>query len=92
MVAAEAAPKKNGVIRTATIRLSVLNARSVGHMRGVACRFLDPDHGDLLQVIDLMTDKVIVDPRLGIRVDSNNVALALMELNISDGKVSLTPP
>jgi hypothetical protein len=78
---------KNGTARVATVKLKTLSMGSVRHVRMIAARFLEPDHGDLLQILDGMTGKPIVDIRFGIRVDTQRVVDALLELNLSDGKV-----
>ncbi len=88
---AEVAGKKNGAIKTATIRLKTLSMGSVKQVRMICARFLEPDHGDILQILDGMTDKVIVDPKFGIRVETQKVIDAMLELNLSDGKVHYTP-
>ena len=83
-------PKKNGIIKTATIRIKTLSRVSVGQVRGLACMCHDPDHGDLLQIIDPHTSKVVVDPKLGIRVNAARLALLMSGWNLSDGKVAYT--
>ena len=84
---AEVAGKKNGIIRTASLRLKTLSTGSVKQVRMICARFLDPDHGDILQVIDPSSGRVVIDPMLGIRVETDQVAAAMLELNLSDGKV-----
>ena len=89
----EVMAKKNGTIRTATMRLTVLTRRSLAQVKAACFQFHDPDHGDLLQIIDPMSDvpKVLVDPKLGIRVKSKAMADHLAEKNISDGNIAYSP-
>jgi DNA polymerase I-like protein with 3'-5' exonuclease and polymerase domains len=87
---ADVKPKTNGVVKTATIKLKMLSKGSVKQVRALACMCIEPEHGDLLQVIDPMTDKVIVDPKLGIRVDSARLAQLMLGWNLSDGRVAHT--
>ena len=84
---AEVSGKKNGVIKIASLRLKTLSTGSIKQVRMICARFLDPDHGDILQVIDPSSGKVVIDPMLGIRVETDQVAAAMLELNLSDGKV-----
>jgi hypothetical protein len=88
---AGAVSKTNGIIRTATLRLKMLSVGSVKQVRMILARFLDPDHGDILQVIDPQSGKVVIDPKHGIRVETDKVADAMLELNLSDGKVHYAP-
>jgi len=84
----EVAPKKNGLLRTVTLRLTVLTRRSLGQVKGACAQFQDPDHGDLLQIVDPRSkDKILVDCKLGIKVNSKALADELARLNISDGRV-----
>ena len=89
----EAAPsKKNGSLRVATMRITVLTRRSLSQVRRQCAEFIDPDHGDLLQILDGMSEnKCLVDPKLGIRVKADLLAKSLADLNISDGKVHYQP-
>ena len=84
---ADLSGKKNGIVKTATIRLKTLSMGSVKQVRMICARFLDPDHGDILQIIDGTTQKVVVDPKFNIRVETDRLAAMLLEMNLSDGKV-----
>lgn len=79
--------KKNGIVKTATIRLRTLSVGSVKQVRMICARFLDPDHGDILQILDGSSPQVLIDPKLGIRVETEALIAAMLELNLSDGKV-----
>ena len=88
----DVAPKKtNGVVKTATLKLKVLSNGSVSQVRAALALFLDPEHGDIIQIIDPHTNKVVVDAKLGIRVRSQKVAETLLGWNLTDGKIHLSP-
>jgi hypothetical protein len=42
-------------------------------------------------VIDPMTNKIIVDAKLGIRARASKVAEKLLGLNLTDGRIHMTP-
>ena len=86
-----AAKKTNGIIKTATIHLTILNKKSVRQVRGALGEFLDGEHGEIIQVIDPMTNKIIVDAKLGIRARASKVAEKLLGLNLTDGRIHMTP-
>ena len=74
------------------MRITVLTRRSLSQVRRQCAEFIDPDHGDLLQILDGMSEnKCLVDPKLGIRVKADLLAKSLADLNISDGKVHYQP-
>jgi hypothetical protein len=69
----------------------MLTAGSVKQVRGLAAMCLEPEHGEVLQIVDPLSGKVVVDPKLGIRVDASRLAQLLLGWNLSDGKVHYMP-
>lgn len=85
----EASPK-NGAVKTVTMKLKLLTKSSVDQVRMLCARHIDPDYGAILQLVDPMSGQVLIDPKLGVRVNAEKLALALFELNLSDGRTLLS--
>ena len=65
----------------------VLTRASLDHVRVLCFKHIYPGQGDIIRLIDPMTNEVLVDPRLGIRVRTADLALALFDINLTDGRV-----
>lgn len=81
---------KNGVLKTVTIKLKLLTKLSVEQVRTLCAKCYDPDHGALLQLVDPMSGQVLIDPKLGVKVNPEKFANAMFEANLSDGKLLLS--
>ena len=71
--------------RVATIRIKELTPISLRQVRGVCAQYLDPDQGSILRLVDPFM-QTLIDPKLGVKVDSKLVAGALRDLRLSDGQ------
>jgi hypothetical protein len=88
------APVRNmspkGVLKTATMRLRVLTKTTVEQVRALCAKHYDPDSETVLQLIDPVTNHVLIDPRLGVRVDLDKFKRSMLEQNLSDGRTVLS--
>ena len=81
--------KLKGVEKVATIRLNKTTRSSISQVRGLCAQHIKED-GVRLRLVDGMTDAVLVDTTLGIRVDAEDLSQALFTMNLSDGKFAMT--
>lgn len=68
-----------------TMHIRLLTRMSVDQVRMQCARYIEPDTGSVLRVIDPLTNQVLVDPRWGIRVDVPKLTAALREANLLVG-------
>ena len=69
-----------------TLRLKVTTALSIAQVRGEVARHLAAK-GPYLRLVDGFGN-VLIDPNLGIRVNAQKFAEALLEKNLSDGRIA----
>ena len=81
-------PKTESPTQVAVLRLSKLTRLSVTQVRAECARHLQSD-GPKLKIVDALSDTVLVDPAMNIRVNIEALAEALFNLNLSDGKFAL---
>jgi DNA polymerase I-like protein with 3'-5' exonuclease and polymerase domains len=72
--------------KVVTIRLRELSPSTLRQVRGVCAQYIDPDNGSILRLIDPMSGKTIIDPKLGVKINPEMVAGALKEMHLSDGQ------
>ena len=87
--AAPAAPKLPAEAKVVAIRLNKTTRSSMVQVR-MACAAHVEESGAYLKLIDGLTNKVLVDGSLGIRVDPEGLSEALERMNLSDGRYSFT--
>jgi hypothetical protein len=81
--------KPNGVGQIAIIRLNKTTRSSIAQVRALCAQHIKED-GARLRLVDGITEAVLVDPGLGIRVDAEELSQALFSMNLSDGKYAIT--
>ena len=88
-VAPMTTPIKNGSVKTVTLKLKLLTKSSIEQVRTLCAMCIDAEHGSILHLIDPMS-QVLIDPKLGIRVDADRLAQAMLSMNLSDGRQLLS--
>ena len=85
--AAPAKPKDGGVV---TLRLGVLTPLSLRKVTGACAEYaMTPGPKRILKLVT-PTGEVLIDPSLGVLVDTDRFISALKELNLTDGKRELS--
>ena len=79
------AEKTNGLTQIATFRLTKMTRSSIAQVRALCAQHIKSD-GHRLRLVDGLTDAILVDPSLGIRIDAEELSQALFSMNLSDGK------
>lgn len=74
------------VLPIVTIKINILTLRTVEQVRKSVCGAYDPDHGQVLCLID-GHGRTLVDPSMGIRIIPDKLAKELRDINLSDGTV-----
>jgi DNA polymerase I-like protein with 3'-5' exonuclease and polymerase domains len=83
------APPAEGA-KTVVIKLRLLSKHTVEQVATLCAKCFDRHNGAVLHLVDPHTNQTLIDPKLGVRVDPERLAQALLEANLSDGKMLLS--
>ena len=76
--------------KVATIILGQTTRHSVSQVRALCAEFFSAD-GPRLRLVDALTDSILIDPTLNVRIDPQGLAEALLRYNLSNGRYELNP-
>ena len=79
-------PKADSPPKVATMHLKLLTKATLMRVRGLCAEHIDPS-GSLLRLMDPLSGYVLIDPKIGVRVDAEKFSQAMLFWNLSDGRV-----